>query len=361
MPRLGAYAETMPLDELSHRRTLEIVQRYNLTVAYAVPLPLEPIAVDDRFWNGIRRWIDTFNQRGGRALLWPLLPKDHGYWLNERNARRFAESMSRLLDWFDNCKADLPGVVYDVETPWQQMSAMLDPQTCGLSKAAELLKFALENRNPRRFAGASQEIERMVRAVAQRCETNYVAVFPLLLADLLVEGYRLQDLLEMPIFSVDYRNYNLMMYTSYLGDLMGNLLDRRGVTRMVFEQSRLLRERFGDHGQITLGSNYEAVLPGKPLRTYGGPEDMRCDVAAAKAAGIKEFWLYCLEGVLYSDGAGTRRRSERDARAWFEMLIEAQPAEPEPSRRYTWLRNVASVLNRDPIGKRLVARNLESD
>lgn len=359
IPPLGCYSETLPIDELLSKHVLRLASRFRLKVAYKVDLPVHPIQKNDPYWIGIRRFIEEYSESGATPLLWPLLSKNQGYWLNERNALQYRDALMLMLDWTDRNGIQVPGMIYDVETPWYQTRIALDAQNNPLKRFAGLAFSVLSNRNPLRFLHASQTIQTIVDLQHQKLGVSYTATFPLLMADLAVRGFRLQDLFEMPVFSVSFDNYNLMMYTSYLADLLPGI-SPRDLGHMVYEYALMLTSHFGEHGQMTFGSTYEAVLPGKPLNTYGGPQDMAEHVAAAKAGGVEEFWIYCLEGTLYRDRQGTNRLSEAESNAWFETLIQTEPKVPEPSKRFELLHKLVLIFNRDPLGRLLMGGTRKS-
>ena len=55
---------------------------------------------------------------------------------------------------------------------------------------------------------------------------------------------------------------------------------------------------------------------------YGSPKELAKDIAALKAAGIKHFCIYDLEGILKS----------KDPEGWFKAVLETKAEKP----RITW-------------------------
>jgi hypothetical protein len=347
---LGVYCETLAPQALAARDVVALLGRNQVTLAHAVRFTAD----DGRFDPAqLFPHLDLgakLRAQGGRYALWPLLPKSMGYWVNERNLVAVDRLVDTLLEGFRRHGTAPDHVVMDVETPWTQMERTVFPGTPPVRRLLSAVRFALENRNARRFAWSCEKLGQIVARMQRTGVAVSAAVFPLLLADLEAGGDLLQDLLEMPIFGVAYDAYNAMLYNSYLPEALPFLVPREAATRFLFEYAQLLAQRFGERAWVTLGSTWEGVIPGNEGKAYGRATDLAADVAAAKAAGVSTLWLYCLEGVLFADQPLTTRRPLADSQAFFDVLRDTPPAEPPPhdgwTRRRRLLRAVAGLRRR---------------
>lgn len=344
---LGVYCETLAPRELDRPDVLALLGELGVTLAHAVRFTetgadFDPARVADHLTLG-----QKVREAGGGFFLWPLLPKLLGYWWNERNLDAGDRLADALLRGIDDAGIRPDGIVLDIEPPWTQMADVVFPGPSAWRRATSFVRYFLENRNPRRYAWSVERLRGIVARLRGAGLTVSSAVFPLLIADLVNDGNLLQDYLEMPVFPVPFDGYNAMFYNSYLPVAAAALLPPGSAPRFLFEYARELIDAGGDRAWVTLGSTWEGVIPGNEGLAYTRADQLTADVAAAKAAGIKTLWLYCLEGVLFADQALAERRNPRDAAAFFRVLRDTPAVEPAPHQGWARRRRAMEWVTRD--------------
>ena len=138
-----------------------------------------------------------------------------------------------------------------------------------------------------------------------------------------------------------------MFYNSYLPQAVPLLIPPEAAPRFLFEYASELRRRFADQAWITLGSTWEGVLPGNEGKVYRAAAQLAPDIAATKAAGVKTIWLYCLEGVLFSDEKLAVRRTRAEAEAFFRTIVDTPASEPSADAHWSRNRSILERLLRD--------------
>ena len=344
---LGVYSETLSPKEIEKADIVPLLGSLGVTLAQAVPFRNEDCDFDP---DQVLPYLELgcrLREYGGRYALWPLLPKVHGYWINERNLDAVDAMADALLEGAHRFGAAPDLLVADVETPWQQMEKAFLPGSSLPDRIGTLIRMYAGNRNPKRFATSVHRLTRIVRRLRQGLAPVSAAVFPFLIADLMNDGHMLQDLLEMPVFPVPFDAYNVMFYNSYIPALAPFLLPKDGADRALYEYMSALTARIGPKTWITLGSTYEGVLPGTEGMVYTAPADMVRDIGAAKAAGVDTIWIYCLEGILFSNIKQARRRTTRESRAFFETILDTPAKRPHPHPGWTLRRTILERVVKD--------------
>jgi len=293
--RLRVWSEFLRFEELRSSRVLNLLARYDVGVCVQVSA-----------FEGLAPVLRAHAEHGLEPAVWLLLPKHHGYWPSERNAELYAARVEALLSWAARERVQVPWLAVDLERPlWQ--AQMLD-RAYGLAKSLAQLGLAAANLNPRRFARAQAAYQAMAARAHDAGVRLLCAAHDYVLDDLLAGSNLLQDLHEVPVLGGPWDALSLMLYTS-LG------CERRSL----YEAARELRLRLGDRAAASIGLTGAGVLGTEAH--YTRPEDLAPDVAALKAAGVRDVAIYSLEGIL----------SSREPQAWFESALAAAPRVPEPT------------------------------
>ena len=344
---LGVYCETLEPDALQDPEVKDLLAAYKVTLGHALRYPEEGGGFDPDLLSSRLDLACRLRESECGYALWPLLPKSMGYWVNERNldaTDRMADAIIEGCRRF-GAKPDL--LIMDVETSWQQTEAVLFPGPPAWRKAFSVLHMLFANRDPARFARSVSRLSSIVDRLRREVAPVAATAFPLLVADLAVQGNAMQDYLEMPVFPVKFDAWNAMFYNSYMPAAMPWLVPHEGAARMLYEYASILSGRFGQGAWITLGSTWEGVLPGNEGRTYPRAEMLAPDVASAKAAGVATLWLYCLEGVLYQDQKLTKRRPRDEAERFFAVMSETPAAEPAMNPKWSRGRRILERIAKD--------------
>src|SRR6476620_1173069 len=82
MPRYRIYSETLPYEEVTRPRTIELLRRYALEIVLAV----RPWQIEE-----LTRVAMTLRDEGIALSVWPMVEDEHGRWASVHNASRFFE------------------------------------------------------------------------------------------------------------------------------------------------------------------------------------------------------------------------------------------------------------------------------
>ncbi len=336
--QLGVYNETLSPGQLMALGAPGLLGEFQAALGLAVFLPTQPPPK-----RGVGTWGDllalahALHQHGAKLVLWPLVEKENGYWIHEGNVALAHQRLNGLLDLFERHRAPLHGVVLDLETPWETAHAI--PRLLGRGDLLGAWRLLASHRQPARFGQAVAALEDWRLALKTRGLSTWAAIIPFCAEELETGGVWLQDMLETPCFSNPWDHPNLMLYNSYLPHHVPLLRLGGAAQRLVYEYGLLLRRHAGEGAAITLGSTWEGVIAGNKGLHFHHPRQLAPDVAAARAAGVRHLWLYCLEGVLFQDQALRRPRLPDEQRAWLSVLRDTPAAVPPPSPALTLARS----------------------
>jgi hypothetical protein len=224
--------------------------------------------------------------------LWLLLDEDAGYWPSERNAAAVLELTREVVAR----RLPVGWLAIDLEPPLQQ-ARQPRPRT------------ALANLNPRRFAAAAATFRQVIDAAHAGGLRVLCAAHDYLAEDLWLGRPVLQDRHEAPVLGLPWDTISVMLYGSMMsGDARGWMYDTA---------QELAPLNVG----ASIGLTAAGILGDEPH--YDSPAELAADAAALKAAGVRDFAVYSLEGILAS----------QHPEAWLRAVLDAEPQAPPRSGR----------------------------
>lgn len=282
------WSEFLAPRELIQPRVIELLARFQCGVLVQV----RPEGLSDELDGALRALTD-----GGVADvgLWLLLDPAAGYWPSERNAREVLELTRRVIER----QPAASWLAIDLEPPlWQARQSRL--------------RSAHQNLNPARFASSASIFREVIDVVHDAGLRVLCAAHDYLAEDVWLRRPVLQDLHEAPVLGLPWDVISVMLYGSMMNVAPAD------ARRWMFETARLL----GGVG-ASIGLTGVGVLGNEPH--YMSPVELGRDVAALKAAGVADFAIYSLEGILASPSPDE----------WLRAVIGAEPERPVAS---VWVR-----------------------
>lgn len=306
--RLSVWSETLSLADLSLPATLRPLADRGFGLLAAV----WPDRVD-----GLERLAQAAADHGVPLGVWPMLSDAQGRWLSAANAAPFAEFGSAILRRMATA-GHLPStLVLDLEPPLGRVRALIDGRAVGLRRPA---KHSLAPLESLRSELARDAIETLAAVVPTVCTDPRGR-----------PGW--QRALGVPVDDVQADTVSAMLYSSLAVGYSRGVLRPEDGPALVHAFARATRQRFGKHSAVSLG----AVGPGAlgDEASLAGPDALRADAGAARAAGVHDLAVFELGAMLRRD----------PTEAWFDAVCDEAPLPPPPPRRRVrWLKTACRGL-----------------
>jgi hypothetical protein len=323
MMKLRVWSEFATPQQLLEPQVLSSLSRYDVTLMLA----FGPRALTSDY----ARLIDTCATEGVELGLWLLLSDEDGYWVSEANAANYLRRLQAVFAWLQRHRLFVPWIGVDLEPPLYLLHQFKDVPLW--RKPLALLKIAALHRDYKRYRQAVSTLQQVQQCIQQQGAQSYTAISEILVPDLLSGRDTLQDLLETPVFPIPWDRVSPMIYNSMAVGYSRGLLSWRDMRWELFSSCHELFKRLGPRASVSIGLTATGKLGDEPF--YPHPSAMRPDVAALKAAGIKDVALFNLEGILASP------RPE----AWWDMVLETPPEIPPPSTKVKLLHHFLRLLS----------------
>jgi hypothetical protein len=220
---------------------------------------------------------------------WLQLPGD-GIWLNEENARAFADFTWSFLAWARDSDAPVEWIIFDLEPSYDYAQQLREAaEANGLGSVVELL---LSHADAGEFEAARQVIGDLVGQLHGMNVKAMAVTLPWTIDDLDDADADLQDLFDTPLAGIDWDAVSVIVYRPVFSELLGIRLP----PGYVASYARSMVMRFGDRGQVAVGN---ISTPGYLLPPgYDDPSGIVRDVAAARSAGANDVSVYSLDGMV---------------------------------------------------------------
>jgi hypothetical protein len=315
--RVGLWAEHVEDDWVA--AALPDLARLGLRLGLA--LPSERVG-DPSF----ARLTRTAADHGVPLRVWPLLPRELGYWIGEENAAQARELVGEIVRWRRSSGGPVfEGVSVDLEPAFEYSEALRH------ARPDRLVTLLLQHVDPQRFSAARDQLARMVDSLRRERITAHAVTFPLLL-DQDENDTLLEDALDIPVSGIAWDEVSFMVYQTPFAELTGSWLG----PSLVHCYARDAVARFGARAGLDLGIVGDHGVGVDPGNRYPDPSTLQTDVEAALAAGIplERLRIYGLRGVWDSGGADH----------WLGREPQPNPTPPSPTRLTTGLRNGVRAL-----------------
>lgn len=169
-----------------------------------------------------------------------------------------------------------------METPYQRMTALEDALKRG--NLFYLLKDLEENKNPKSFNYAKSIYSNLVEHLRLRGIKSMVTTIPFLLDDLEDGDEDISDMLDIPVYGVNWDVVSFMVYRTLFGNILGTMPS----AGLVEGYARSAVAFFGDRSSIDLGIAGDG---------YSSQELIE-DLSALCRAGVHKFHIYSLDTLL---------------------------------------------------------------
>ncbi len=315
-PQMLVTAEYMSVDELLDPKAMELAKEYNLMVAPCI----RATSLD----RDLDRLYTAYEEAGIKIVFWPLLPREHCLYLNERYADEYLAHLDKIYAWAEEYGHRIEALIVDIEPPNCQEGTEQGPEEqeeeegFSLGMIYELLgKEEFEASIPK-FRAVLDKLHSH-NTVAISTAMDYAAV------DLKTGRPVFQDVAGGPSLIIDWDYVSFMNFgsqnTAFLKDVFKSLhmkWDVHDTRYLSYIICKVIAKEWGERAAISLGQ----TIPGEGHgAVWEDPAELGKDAAACKAAGIIHFGIYDFQGIVDSD----------DPEAWIEQVRGAKPEKPKYS------------------------------
>ena len=246
---------------------------------------LDPAQVLDL--EGIEQLLREAESQKVEIWLWPLLPKDRGYWLNQWNASTYALQVRSLVGSLQNRGLSFAGVSMDLEPPPEVLEELL--QTASRLQFDKLVEIGRTLQNGFLFENAKSEIRSLSEWLHGSGLKTHLVTTSLLLTE--ERSDALERSLGIPVVPEAFDFLSFMSYRSEFERMIGRMN-----SRVVYDHGLRAKARYGEKAGIDLGVVGDIEFP-HPVRGYQNPKRLHQDLGALRAAGIGRAQIYCWEGM----------------------------------------------------------------
>jgi len=303
---LRVWSEYLPYADARTPEVLDLLASGPLHPLFAVP--------PDADLDALAGALSDVRARGLEPGIWPLLQDADGYWPSERNAPTYFEHVTGLLDELDALGVAPDWLAVDLEPPLQQLDELrhaVGPWHITLRR------LAIENLDAERFTASVSQFHQGLDAMRHRGVRTLSVTLPLAAHDLRDGVPFWQDLFEAPWSDVPWTRAGIMAYGSMVAGYSKGFLSERDARAMHYRLFKHLARAFGPRAHASLGVTGTGKLGDEPV--YPSPEGLAKDASAARAAGIDDLAIFCLEGLV----------GRTDAGQWVDAVAQA-PAKAPP-------------------------------
>lgn len=303
---IRVWSEFLTYEELRRESVISLLKKYDVGLNVSVH--------HDLSFDELAGLLGAYRDAGLSVGLWVLTSKEEGYFPSGRTFEAYRKRVHALLDKIEKEKLSAPHIAVDLELPLYYMELNLRKRSDRLKLRSELR----EGLSTKRYDRWTREFSMLRDELALRGSRTLVAATPTIADDYRSGDHFTQGIFGAPITNVNWDIVSIMWYVSMIVGYSKGLISYETARYHLWRDAIALKEALGvEHSSVSLGVTWTGVLGNEPY--YKNPEDIRGDAEAAKAAGIKNLWLYNLEGVLKA----------KNPASWFETIYEAEPIIPK--------------------------------
>jgi hypothetical protein len=300
---LRIWSETATPAELRTQQTHELLRRHHCTLALAVrPGGTAEAKVT---WNCLQ-------DAGIKTAIWPMVEDIDGRWLSHASLSAFEVLWAEVGEAFRDVAA--LELVLDVEAPFGRAAAWLPADAHRAERPGAYAAWAQRVRTaltsirsiadkphpsaaatmPNRNAAMQAALQRLAHAGYQLSSAELPTT---VLPHVAASGWAQHLGLPLPAtWAQPNSTHHVMLYSSLLEGWSRGAFARSHAEYALFRCAQMARTRFGERAAVALGVLGAGAFGQEPA--YRGPEELARDVALCRGAGISQFSLFDLGGLL---------------------------------------------------------------
>lgn len=219
---------------------------------------------------------------------WLLLSDRDGYWPNAENAAIFFQQALIFLDWLEKQALQVTELIIDLETPLALSRFIKGQLLQGLQ--LEWQRWFSE-RNHEQFHLAIEIFQNLVKTAHQAHLKIEAVTYPFVVHDAQANNTVFQEFLQIPVTPVPWDSVSLMVYRSSFQDFWPWQLS----SWLVYYYMHTARQCI--HPPVMAALGVIGSIGKLNESGFNQPDEMRKDLAAAKAAKAEGIELFSLDGM----------------------------------------------------------------
>ena len=193
--------------EVCNPNVLGVLKEYDITLNYRLGYGEN----DADFY----KMLEVYNENKIPVSIWPTLPDEMGYWINERNAIDFHNYIKKLLDDIEKRGLNIRGICIDMESPLKDIKRIVYPKN-KLEPVIAYSKMLTSNLNKKRFQNALNILKDTAAYIREKGLEGYATCIRHSYYDLRFGSELMQNALEIPVFQVPWDKYTLRYYATMI-------------------------------------------------------------------------------------------------------------------------------------------------
>ena len=252
-----------------------------------IHLAIKKDELNDNNFNDLISLLQKLEREKIDYWLWPLLTKSEGYWPNQWNMDVYTQYVTELIQRLEKQNLHPKGISIDLEPPPEKLEKYLE--LVQKFKFKQLREYANSGIDENLFEKATLELTSFNRFLKSKNITTHIVTTPFILDD--IPNHHLKKIFGIPNIDDNFDYISFMIYRSEFERIVGVMN-----SRIIYEYGLKAKAKFGDKAGLDLGVVGNIEFPHK-LDGYSEPHRLWEDIAAAKASGINQMQIYCLDGI----------------------------------------------------------------
>jgi len=274
------------------------------------------------------------------VVVWPMLPRKHCQYLNEKYADEYLDHLDHIYGWADSHGIHVEALIVDIEPPNCQPGSDLGPNAPPPpDPEASIFDVAKEQLNKKEFKEAIPKFELVIDKLHEHDTVAISTAMDMAAVDLKTGLPVWQDLSGGPSLIIEWDYVSFMNFgsqnTAFLQDLLGGMginWEVKDTRYLSYLMCKTIVKKWGNRAAVSMGQ----TLPGEGHgAVWDDPAELGKDAAVCRSAGIVHLGIYDLQGIIERD----------DPDAWFEAVLNAQPEKPEYSAKAVTVWNLLQTLS----------------
>lgn len=279
-PTLAVWSEFIPYADV--KATLPQLKTQRLALFLAVPASK---VLDESLYE----LLSEARTQGVEVRPWLLLSPSDGYWANKWNYEAVRRHTRNFLSALDAHQVSVSWLILDVEPP-----AELNQEMMKYARQFNLIglhHYLVEKVKSASLEDAERAYSALLDEVHSRGIRLHAVTNPMVLDDVAQGRSSIQAALGLPIQGVAWDEVSFMAYRPEFARMVGEC-----GSDIVYRYACDAVRYFGNRVRMDLGEVGTIGYP-DPVAGFTLPEQLKQDLGAAYAGGIKDMAVYSLDGI----------------------------------------------------------------